>query len=205
MSTFPRWLFETRLTSVKADTFSSMVNISRMWVSAALEASSAVSRIYLLHQVSQYVLPVSITAGSWRRSFRRNAGAWTSVGVWTLLKNSRPGFWACGDFTLNVGMKSLCGGKIYILSPDSWLLTPTSASKSCMKETELASPLISAGHQRLCSVSVVFPDQTARWLKSRCLWHSQILLRICLRSVGLSTKANRRHVRCSISSDARFI
>lgn len=83
-------------------------------------------------------------------------------GVWTLLRNSRPGFWACGDFTLNVGVKSLCGGKIYILSPDSRLLTPTSASKSCMKETELASPLISAGHQRLRSVSVVFPDQRAR-------------------------------------------
>lgn len=99
------------------------------------------SRLYLLHPTTRYVAPCFISPLAPNGVPSVGMLLVGPRGVWTLLSYSRPGFWACGDFTLKVGVKSLCWGKIYILSPDSWLLTPTSASKSCMKETELASPL----------------------------------------------------------------
>lgn len=163
MSLFLRWLFETRLRSLKADAFSSMVNISRMWVTWFLDFS-AFPLIHLLHQITGYfaaclkspLAPITPSL-QWECWWRHHSG------LWTLLSYSRPGVLACGDFTPNVGVKPRRRGKIYSLNPDSWPLTPTSASKSRMKERELVfypKPQIdiSASHQWLRWLFVVFPD-----------------------------------------------
>lgn len=92
---FLRWLFETRLSSVKADTFSGMVNISRMWVTFDLEASFVPSEVLAGFFCSKFP-PMEVISSSFISMvflLYRNAGYRTTLGFLEMIEVFPPRLW----------------------------------------------------------------------------------------------------------------